>query len=249
MLSSSDIRGISFSRSMHGYKQDEVDVLLDKVEADYEQNERTIRAMRDEIEKLKGEIENYKSSQNSIQSVLVHAQRLADQMIAEAKEKSAAIISEAQHNVDRFAAKEKELSIAFEEKAGQRKAAVEKEIEETLRAAQLKSAAVENAANDAVARQQMLFDKLKLEISAFKADITRKYKEHLEVLQKLPDEVPMDPKRVAEAVSAAIDRMPEPETFIPQPQTPVAASETSVAQNKSGFTVTGVEETTEEETL
>ena len=85
MLSSSDIRGISFSKSMHGYKQDEVDVLLDKVEADYEQNERTIRALQDEIERLKNEIEGYKSSQNSIQNVLLNAQRLAAQIVAEAK--------------------------------------------------------------------------------------------------------------------------------------------------------------------
>lgn len=247
MLSSNDIRTISFSKAVHGYRQDEVDVLLDKVEADYEQNERTIRAMQDEIERLKGEIENYKSSQNSIQSVLLHAQKLADQMIAEAREKSAAIIAEAQQNVDRFAAKEKELSIAFEEKAGQRKAAVEKEIDETLRAAQLKSTALENAANDSVARQQLLFDKLKLEISAFKADITRKYKEHLEILQKLPDEVPMDPKRIAEAVSAAIDRMPDPESYIQQTEASVEEPPIPVAEPENGFVVSAVEDSEGEE--
>lgn len=233
MLSSSDIRGISFSKSMHGYKQDEVDVLLDKVEADYEQNERTIRAMQDEIERLKNEIEGYKSSQNSIQNVLLNAQRLADQIVAEAKEKSAEIIGEAQKNVDVFAAKEKELSAAFEEKASQRKTAVEKEIESTLRAAKLKNDSIEAATNDSVARQQLLFDKLKLEISAFKADVTKRYKEHLEILQKLPDEVPMDPKRIAEAVSAAVDRVPNEEEFIARPK----AATNAVS---AGFTVTDI---------
>lgn len=244
MLSSSDIRGMTFSKSLNGYRQDEVDVLLDKVEADYEQNERTIRAMQDEIERLKGEIENYKSSQNSIQSVLLHAQKLADQMIAEAREKSAAIVNEAQNSVDRFAAKEKELSIAFEEKAGQRKASVEKEIEQTLRDAQLRKTAIEDAANDSVARQQLLFDKIKLEISAFKADVTRRYKEHLEILQKLPDEVPMDPKRITEAVSAVIDRLPEPESFIPKTETnePMPAAQVPIVEPENGFTVAEDEE-------
>ena len=74
MLSSTDIRDIKFSKAVGGYRQDEVDVLLDKVEADYEQNERTIRALQDEIQRLNREIEGYKSSQDSIQQVLLNAQ-------------------------------------------------------------------------------------------------------------------------------------------------------------------------------
>lgn len=240
-MTSNDIRAVSFSKAVHGYRQDEVEVLLDKVEADYEQNERTIRALQDEIERLKAEIEEYKSSQSSIQTVLLQAQKLADQMIVEAREKSAAIINEAQRNVDDFAAKEKELSVVFEEKAAQRKSTVEKEIEETLRTAQLKKTALENAANDSVARQQLLFDKLKLEISAFKADITRKYKEHLEILQKLPDEVPMDPKRIAEAVSAIIDRVPDTESFIPNIEEKKDNAETLVFKVDSINTVNSEE--------
>ena len=222
---------------MGGYRQDEVDVFLDKVEADYEQNERTIRALQDEIEKLGAEIEDYKNSQESIQTVLLNAQKLADQMIAEAKEKSAVIIADAQKSVDDFAAKEKELSVAFEAKAGQRKAALERDIDETVREAEKKNKALKAAAEDAVARQQVLFDKLKLEISAFKADITRRYKEHLEILQKIPDEVPMDPVRITEIVSAAIDQVPNPQNFIPKEEEIVSVTEQPTSEEAEGFKV------------
>jgi len=50
MLSSNDIRDIKFSKSVGGYKQDEVDVLLDKVEADYEQYERTVSDLQGVVE-------------------------------------------------------------------------------------------------------------------------------------------------------------------------------------------------------
>ena len=33
MLSASDIKNVKFSKSMSGYKQEEVDIFLDKVEA------------------------------------------------------------------------------------------------------------------------------------------------------------------------------------------------------------------------
>ncbi len=246
MLSATDIRDIKFSKAVGGYRQDEVDVLLDKVEADYEQNERTIRAMQDEIQRLNREIEGYKSSQDSIQQVLLNAQKLADQMIAEAKLKSESIIHEAQENVDRIASHEKELSQAFEEKASLRKASVEKELEEAIREAQNKKASIDNATADSIARQQLLFDKLKLEVYAFKADITRKYKEHLEILQKLPDEVPMDPKRIAEAVAAIVEREPVAEDFIVKPETVAPQNEEAPKAENGGFVVDTDESLTEE---
>ena len=214
MLSSKDIRETKFSKAMGGYRQEEVDVLLDKVEADYEAYERSVRELQGTVESLRKEIENYKNSQNSIQSVLLSAQKLADQIVAEAKTKSEAIIREAQGSVERISREEKELSAAFEEKANTRKAEIERDLETTLKNADIKKRAVEDACEDAVRRQQVLFDKLRLEVVAFKTDIHKKYKEHLELLQRLPDEVPMDPKQIAEAVSAVIDKRPDPESFL-----------------------------------
>lgn len=214
MLSSKDIRNVKFSKSVGGYKQEEVEILLDKIEADYDQFERTVSDLNSKIEKLNGEVESYKNSQESIQSVLISAQRLADQIVDEAKAKSDEIVRNAESSIEMITAKEKELTLAFDRKASERKAQAEKELEDTVKAATEKSNSIERATEDSVRRQQLLFDKLKLEISAFKAEITRTYKEHLEVLQKLPDQVPMDPTQIAKLVSDEYNKVPNVEDFI-----------------------------------
>ncbi len=214
MLSSKEIRNVKFSKSMSGYKQEEVDVLLDKIEADYDQFERTLREMSSKIEQLRGEVEEYKSSQGSIQSVLVSAQKLADQIVEEAKVKSSEIIADAQKSIENITAREQELTSAFDKKAGERKEALENQVEGIIKTAEDKKAAVEKATQDSVERQQMLFDKLKIEIAAFKADITKRYKEHIEILSKLPDTVPMDPKEIAAAVSQNLEAVPDVREFL-----------------------------------
>ena len=212
MLSSNDIRNIKFSKSVGGYNQEEVDILLDKVESDYEQYERTVREFSDKVDALNAEIAEYKNSQNSIQNVLLSAQKLADQIIDEAKAKSEEILNGAEANISIITAREKELSNAFELKANERKAAIEAEINKMLADAKSKAEATEKAAAEAVAHQQLLFDKLKLEIAGFKSDITKKYKEHLEILQKLPDTVDVDPSKMAEMAAFDFeneDKMPQ----------------------------------------
>ena len=85
--------------------------------------------------------------------------------------------------------------------------------------AELKAESITAAANDSVERQQVLFDKLKMEIAAFKAGISAKYKEHLEILSQVPDTVPNDPVYMAKVVSEAIDKAPKAEDFIPKAET------------------------------
>lgn len=214
MLSSNDIRNIKFSKSVGGYKQEEVDILLDKIENDYEQYERTLRELSDKIDALNTQIEGYKETQSSIQNVLLSAQKLADQIVDEAKAKSEEIINNAEANISIITAREKELSNAFELKASERKAVAEAEINEMLEEAKKKADAIQKASEASVNRQQMLFDRLKLEISSFRADITRKYKEHLELLQKLPDTAAIDPKHVAELLATDFESISKPQNTI-----------------------------------
>lgn len=208
MLSANEIRNVKFSKSMSGYKQEEVDVLLDKIEADYEQFERTLREMNSKINQLKTDVEEYKSSQGNIQNILVSAQKFADQIVEEAKAKSAEIISSAEQSIQKITLHEQELTTAFDKKAGERKTALHNDIEKIISAAKEKQLAVEKATQDCVDRQQLLFDKMKIEIAAFKADITNKYKEHLELLSSLPDTVPGDPSQIAAAISMSFDSAP-----------------------------------------
>ena len=161
MLSASEIRNVRFSTAMGGYKKEEVDILLDKVESDYEQFERTFKEMNNKINELKGELEDCKNSQGNIQNVLVSAQKFADQIVEEAKAKSAEIIASAQESIEKITAQEKELTSAFDKKAGERKSALESDIEKIIANAEKKQAAVETATQDCVDRQQLLFNKIR----------------------------------------------------------------------------------------
>ena len=219
MLTSSEINEVKFSKSMGGYSREEVELFLEKVISDYAQFERIIRECKEENRKLNNELNELKESHDSIQSVLLSAQGLADSIVNEAKEKSEIIIHNAEMNITAISQREKELSEAFELRAQERRESLEKELSEMVRQAKIKADSITAAANDSVARQQMLFDKLKLEISVFKSAINAKYKEHLEILSQLPDSVPNDPNYLAEAVSAVYDKAPAPETFVAKPET------------------------------
>lgn len=236
MLSVAEIRNVKFSKAMGGYKQEEVDVLLDRIEADYLQFERTVKEYKARLEAANKEAEALKSSQNSIQNVLVSAQKLADQIVAEAKLKSEEIINGAQADIEAITAREKELATAFELKAQERKTALQKELDEMLATAKLKADGMTAAAADSVARQQLLYDKLKMEISAFKAAVTSKYKEHLEALRTMPETAPMDPKRMAEAVAAALDKAPAPESYL-KPAEAETVEDAAPSEKENGFNV------------
>lgn len=74
------------------------------------------------------------------------------------------------------------------------------------------------------------------------------------MLKALPDTVPMDPKHIAEVVSAAVDKAPKPESFISAPSAAEPAqknitqpdSSTQEVTSSKGFMVT--DETPDEET-
>lgn len=217
MLSANEIRNVRFSTAMGGYKKDEVDVLLDKVEADYEQFERTLNEMNNKINELKGELEDARNAQGNIQNVLISAQKFADQIVEEAKVKSAEIISNAQASIEKITEQEKELTDAFDKKAGERKDALQNDVEKIISNAEAKQAAVESATKDCIERQQSLFNKMKLEIASFKAEVTAKYKEHLELLAALPDTVTIEPQEIAEAVSKEFDNIPTIEEYVQNP--------------------------------
>ena len=80
MISSEEIRNVTFSNSMAGYKKDEVDIFLDKIEVDIEKYETITRKQEEKIEQLEAQISELKESQNTIQNVLLNAQKLADKI-------------------------------------------------------------------------------------------------------------------------------------------------------------------------
>lgn len=214
MLTAEDIRNITFTKAVAGFKPEEVDVFLDKVESDYIQYERIIREYSEKQEALIKEIEGYKNSQNSIQNVLLSAQKLADQIINDAKQKSAEIVNEAESNISVIKTQEKELVNNFEIKAQERKSDLEKELNLMIKEAQAKCEAITKAAEETIARKQALFEQIKTEVANFKEDITAKYKEHLAILQSIPDSAVLDVKEAVNVAAVEFEKEKSAETKV-----------------------------------
>ena len=214
MFTAEEIKNVGFSKCMSGYKPEEVETLLDKVAADYENFEKILNEYKTEVLRLQNEIDTAEHSKNSIQSVLLNAQKLAEQIVADAESKSDEMIKEAEAKITILTAKEKEMAATFEMQAAERKANLETELANMVKDAKIKADSITAAANDSVQRQQVLFDKLKLEVAAFKSAVTSKYKEHLSILQEIPDAVQMDPERMTKVITAQLNEVPKAESFI-----------------------------------
>ena len=209
MYTANDIRNVRFSKQMKGYNQDDVDIFLDSVENDYQQFEAELKRLNAEIARLQGESEELRISQTSIQNVLVSAQKLADQIVGEAKQKAEEIIVEAKVRANEISEGIEEQIANDKRTAEQNKQRAEAEYAAIMKRTAEKSQEMISAAHDSVARQQLLFDKLKLDIVNFKSQVMAIYKEHIDSLSKLPDEVPFDSTRAAEAAAFAFDSKPD----------------------------------------
>ncbi len=195
MLDSSKIQQVQFSKSKNGYDQIEVDNFLDVIEQDYSEAVNQISALSQKVKNLEAENESIKISQSSIQSVLVSAQKLADEIVEKARAEAQEIINAANENAK-----------TVEHESETRKIAADQAIKQLLADAAKKSEGMITAAHDSVARQQVLFDDLKRQISDFKNDIKAKYKEHIELLAQIPDTVPGNANEAAAAVKDIMEQ-------------------------------------------
>lgn len=95
MVTANDIREVKFSRSMGGYKKEEVDDFLDlcadTVEELTKQNGENTRKMQ----VLAETIMDYRNQEDSIRSALISAQRMSESVIADAKKQAEEIIAAA----------------------------------------------------------------------------------------------------------------------------------------------------------
>ena len=96
MLNSNEIKDYKFSEVRKGYDVGEVDELLDKVYADYKNFENLLATKEAEVLALQKEISENKSSAESINTVLISAQKLADSIVADAKKNAEQIVIDAE---------------------------------------------------------------------------------------------------------------------------------------------------------
>ena len=229
------IRSVKFDYAMRGYKTTDVEMFLDEVAEDIDKLVAQNRALNERLSALikeqeAGAVQNTATNEpapakvdssdsiENVQSILVSAQRFSDQIINEANEKAAAILYEANTKAKEIDEKVANVLEAFEKDIAERKANADAEISKMLSDAATKSEGIITAAHDSVARQQLLFDKIKVEVSEFKKALFENHKQQLEILQQFPDTVPYDPERAAKAIEFEIESEPDFRAFIPNAQ-------------------------------
>lgn len=91
-----DVRQAKFSTAMRGFHRDEVTAFLQDAAEGFEQALRENERLRQEIARLEGSLEQYRSLENSIASTLMTAQKTADEVRTHAAEEAARIIRDAE---------------------------------------------------------------------------------------------------------------------------------------------------------
>ena len=100
-----DMRQRTFATSMRGYDRQEVTSFLSEAAADYEGVLRENDRLRQDIVRLKTSLAQFRELEGSLKSMLISAQKIADDMKENAVQESARIVSEAEARAELSAQK------------------------------------------------------------------------------------------------------------------------------------------------
>ncbi len=103
MLTPLDIHNQEFRRVLRGYSEDEVDDFLDRVVSDFEALLRDNAALKEEVEDLRGRVEQYRQLENTLHSTLIVAQETAEEVKQSARKEAQLIVREAEEEAARRA--------------------------------------------------------------------------------------------------------------------------------------------------
>lgn len=99
MLTPNDISGKKFEKSAFGYKTEEVDNFLSEIIESYEKAYAEKEAAEEKLLVLAEKLEEYRSNEDSLKTVLMGAQKLGDNIVRDSKAKAEVIIAEAENKV------------------------------------------------------------------------------------------------------------------------------------------------------
>ena len=92
MISSEDVRRVTFEKAFQGYRRDDVDDYLKQVAQSMDE----LAAQNDDLQKklvvLAQRIDQYRAEEDTLRTTMINAQRLGENVIREAKQKAAEII-------------------------------------------------------------------------------------------------------------------------------------------------------------
>ena len=101
MITAQDVREKTFEKSKFGgYDMAEVDEFLEELANDLTNSQKENAVLRGKMKVLVDKIEEYRSNESALNQSILAAQKLAQQIEAEAREKAAQMIADAQQQAD-----------------------------------------------------------------------------------------------------------------------------------------------------
>ena len=95
MLTPQDVRSVQFEKNLRGYRTEDVDHFLDKVEQQLEQDAEQMETLRKQVadltaenETLRRNMQSYEADGDMLKSALINAQRMGENVIREANQKA-----------------------------------------------------------------------------------------------------------------------------------------------------------------
>ena len=233
MLNPDKIKEKEFQTTGRGsYRADDVDSFLAEVSSSYEQMFKENGELIKKISLLANKVEEYKKDENSLKEALLAAQKLADKIVADAKEKIKSDLANAQDKVDGMLSSAKGEAADIVAKA-------KNEADGTILQAKKQADEILGTVNRKVTQESLAFDMLQKESSDFRSKLISMYKEHLNLINDLPalaEEKLAEIEKKEAALAPKEDEKPEVEPEqekIDEPDEPAEDTEPEVIQEEA----------------
>ncbi|MBR5190455.1 MAG: DivIVA domain-containing protein [Clostridia bacterium] len=249
MLTPENIKEKSFHTTGRGsYRADDVDNFLNEVTASYEQMFNQNADLVKKISLLAKKIEEYRADEESLKMALLNAQKLADKIVAEAREtaerENAEINEETArlHEVAEKVAKEAEENAKAE--AEKIVADAKAEAEAILNDANAQAKDILGNINRKVTHESLVYEMIQKEASEFKSKLVAMYKEHINLINQLPEFV--ENKLEEEVIEEKVEEVDDEPVVIEEAPVVVDMDEETTEEVVEESVEEEIEETVEE---
>lgn len=248
MLTPERIKEKVFQTTGRGsYRSEDVDMFMNEVSASYEQMFKENGDLVRKISILAKKVEEYRADEESLKMALLNAQKLADKIVAEAKETAENEVASVKSETDKLRADAAADAQALETNAKNESEAMiakaKDEAEKILADANREASEILGNINRKVTHESLVYEMIQKEASEFKSKLIAMYREHITLINDLPEIV--DEKLDAEEAAQA-EEVVEPvyEEVVVEEETVEAVEEVTEAVEEVAETVEEAEDVT-----
>lgn len=203
MLTPDVVKSKSFQATGRGaYRAEDVDGFFAEVSASYEQMFKENGELIKKISILANKVEQYKEEEDSLRKALISAQTLADKIVKEARESVEGTLEKAEADAEEMRAK---ASTEAEEIVAKAKAEADAVVLQSKKDAD----EILGSVNRKVMKESLEFEMLQKKAAEFRANLLSLYKEHLGLINSIPEYVEKEMPAIEKAEEPKAEAEPE----------------------------------------